>query len=111
MDKKKTFIKRKENSNLVQEFMSFNAKNENNYNWIYDHMIEETEDSYIFKAYLEKTISKKTASGKKELEKIINDQKTPLTKLITNYEKNQKKDDKDKLHNAGIPKKIYRLND
>ncbi len=52
-----------------------------------EHRIEKRENSIVFRAYIEKTYDTNSSKDMKELEAILENQKSPLPKVITEYEK------------------------
>ncbi|MGN0506418.1 MAG: hypothetical protein ACI4FZ_07645 [Lachnospiraceae bacterium] len=114
MKKQKSYITKNSDTTRIknEQFITAkNAKTPDGYyiSSLYESSIEKTEDTVIFKAYLEKTIDLKTKSGQKELKQILSSQKSPLPKLITDTEKEYRRNYEETILNGGTPNKLYTI--
>lgn len=98
MSKKKT-KKYLKNTKETIAFNGYSAEGESYRNskpsWYLEHRIEQRENAITFRTYIEKTYDTTSPKDIKELEEILEKQKSPLPKVLTDLEKEQWKFAKD----------------
>lgn len=81
----------------------------NEYGEYVEHYIEKKENSITFRAYIEKTYNLTSKKDREQLEKVLLNQKSPLPKIITNYEAMERKEATETIWKGGTPANIYKL--
>ena len=99
------------NNNYIVFSAPYKRVDDNPYKEYVEHYIEKKENSITFRAYIEKTYDLTSKTDRKQLENILNNQKSPLPKIITNYEAEIRKNNKETTREGGQPSKIYDLDD
>lgn len=109
--KDKHIIKHTKETIAFNGYRALTTSDKNNKTLEYlEHRIEKRENSIVFRAYIEKSYDINSPKDMKELETILEKQKSPLPKVITKYEKECWKDAKDNDRKNGKPN-IYNYTD